>query len=140
MKKAIAFAALVVVGAGCPGELKDPSEFLVSCPAGYNVDTQLFGPTGTCSGVNCHNPMQAVADNLDLVSPGVANRIIGVTSTVCSGKVLIVNADAGYMFEKLTQNPPQCGIQMPFGKTPLDANTIQCLRNWVGAQMADGGP
>jgi hypothetical protein len=124
---------------GCPGELDDPQRFqgagLVACDVRIN---ELF--TKTCSTAGCHSGDQP-AQGLDLVSPGVEERLIGVTPTGagCSG-VLVdpKNPIQSLLYSKLTELPP-CGVPMPFGGGRLSARDLECMRTWIAGLAVDGG-
>jgi hypothetical protein len=132
-----------LIGVGCPGRLKDPEEFLQSCDANYDVPRDLFKPTCGQSTI-CHSPAPdggVFGGGLDLVSPGVGGRLIGKpsTSALCSGRTLVTSADAGLLFDKLLEPIPPCGTQMPQIPPLLTNDQIFCIRQWVAAQIADGG-
>ena len=94
-----------------------------------DVETTIFIPT--CGGVGCHESPGA-AGNLDLVAPGVAARIKGVTST-CMAKPL-----TSYILAKLKPSPG-CGATMPLGSSdPLPADQVKCIEKYL-AKLADGG-
>jgi hypothetical protein len=74
------------------------------------------------------------AADLDLVSPCVADRLIGVAST-CNGKLLVDPArpSSSFLLEKLETTKPECGgASMPFGAL-LPASNIACVTRWVNA-------
>lgn len=94
------------------------------CP---DVERDLFIPS--CGGVGCHeNP--GAANNLDLVTAGVAARIKAANST-CMAK-----PTPAFILEKVKATPG-CGSRMPPG-TPLDAFQISCLEAYL-SKLADGG-
>ena len=77
---------------------------------------------------------------LDLQSPEVASRLIGVHgrwgARGCSSTPS--NPAMSVMYTKLTASPP-FGARMPFGQTPLDDATIACVLQWITVQVTDGG-
>lgn len=98
------------------------------CP---DVEQQLFKPS--CGGVGCHEDPGA-ANNLDLVSPGVAARIRATTST-CQAKPM-----ATFILEKV-KPMPGCGLVMPLGALDtelLNAFELSCLQDYL-AKVVDGG-
>lgn len=131
---AAAIASLLAVAlSGCPGHLDDPARFRadagpVGCP---DVPTEIF--QARCGSAGCHGPTQPAA-GLDLASPDVAARVVGVGATGCPGYVLAVpeNPPASLLVQKLGPEPP-CGSRMPLGGT-LDDATIACVRDWIGEQ------
>lgn len=121
---------LWVLFAGCAGKLEDPQRF-VQTPC-----TECEDPAGcvaaTCGLAGCH-----VAGNLlgtvDLVSPGVASRLLNQTTTMCvDGGVLVdpVDRSQSLLLDKL--NPtPKCGEPMPFLRPPLSAADRACVATFV---------
>lgn len=145
MRLLIVVAALA---AGCAGELNDPERFTGeavdassggvadadpgapdadSVPACGDVQPDIIVPR--CSGGACHDAA-APAAGLDLGSPDVGARLIGVASA-CNGLLLIDPNDrpASYLLEKLAPSPT-CGGQMPPG-APLSAADLACVIEWV---------
>src|SRR4051812_19716496 len=92
-----------LLGAGGAGRLEQPELFLNSGCA--QTTHQLF--THTCATAGCHAP-SFQAGGLDLGSPGVASRLIGVPSGTCPGQTLVRTADQGFLFEKV-EGSPSCG-------------------------------
>ena len=87
----------------------------------------------SCSGSLCHGP--GAATSPDLVSEGVASRVLDAPSQLCSGRVLVGSAPDGdtYLLEKVTTDTPQCGDRMPGvldGRVLTDAETA-CLQAWI---------
>ena len=120
----VVVVALVVVVAGCPGSLQDPARFTAACA---DVPTQTF--VSRCATAACHSAATR-AGALDLESPGVAARLVGVSATGGDGLLIDPdNTDASIIVRKLTPSPP-FGAQDPPG-APLDAATIDCIRDWV---------
>lgn len=122
-------AALLVLS-GCPGSLSNPELFdeEASCVGGTDNIPQLLretcGGDTTCHGVN--NPQLG----LDLVSPDVASRLVGVTST-CMQRVLIEPGapESSYVLTKVLEQPP-CGLRMPLDGN-LEPRDQACLQQWV---------
>jgi hypothetical protein len=96
----------------------------------------------------CHiaNP-GIVVYGLDLVSPNVASRLVGVKSgepamaNVPPGTLLIdqANPKQSAIYTKVTANPPY-GLQMPFIPPYLDDATQACLLKWVMDTAAAAPP
>ncbi len=145
--------------AGCPGELKDKQKFVdyaathegsgaaaneagaapaVEPTAGTgNVDpcgdvvTRVFAPS--CGGTGCHSA-SASQQELDLVSPGVAARVVGVAGKACLQTLADPQDPEGsLLYQKLLPGPP-CGAQMPLARPPLDSADVACVRSWIAAQ------
>lgn len=88
----------------------------------------------TCTGTICHHAGPTPAGGLDLESPCIADRLVGVVST-CKGRQLIDPSDIGrsFVLDKLEHDPPDCnGETMPFdGHLAPDA--LACMELWVQA-------
>ena len=152
--------ALSVLAAltGCPGQLENKAEFDAYAEAhgdagatdGANVAGTSSGTAGTtstgacgdvverifvpsCGGTGCHSAM-APQQDLDLVSPGVAARVVGVPAKVCL-QVLAdpQNPEQSLMYQKLATKPP-CGAQMPLARPPLSSADVACVLSWIAAQ------
>ena len=80
----------------------------------------------------------AKSQNLDLQSPGVAARLVGVAAS--GGGLLIDPTDPSQsvVYTKLTATPP-FGSRMPLGMVPLDDAMLACVLSWVSQQMGSAG-
>jgi hypothetical protein len=139
-------AAAIAACAGCPGTLDDPARFLVdvsdagiggdaatACP---DVPNALFVPT--CAAAPCHSEANK-AQSLDLQSPDVANRLVGVPATEGDGLLIDpTHPSQSVVYTKLTSTPP-FGARMPLGITPLDDATLACVLSWVSRQTGSAG-
>lgn len=95
--------------------------------ATIDVEGELF-PT-SCGAGGCH-AAQYPAANLDLVSPGIAERLVDVASA-CDDLLLIDSTGApSYFFEKVTSRSPACGAPMPWGKT-LSTEEVEAIADWI---------
>jgi hypothetical protein len=121
--------------AACPGELENPERFLTGVGGGGPCPDipQLF--RDTCTSVGCHNASE-MAEDLDLESPGVEDRVAGVPGTsTCNGIILADpdNPPSSLLVRKLQPAPP-CGSQMPL-LVPKDqlytAHQIACVEAWI---------
>ena len=135
----LAGMGLALLGAtGCPGTLADKERFLVDAgpapdgadPCG-DVPTRLFVPR--CGGSGCHGAT-APQQGLDLVSPDVAARVVGVPAISCTA-TLATPADpaSSFLYTKLAVKPP-CGAQMPLAQAPLSSDDVACILDWIAAQ------
>lgn len=135
---AISLSALALFG--CIGTLDNPEEFL----SGDNckVEERFFGGNDAgdskCGTSVCHKTAVATQGNLDLASPGVANRLRTQMSTcrdaADAGKPLI-----SFMLEKVKPNP-SCGTAMPYGmSTGLSTADYACLEKYIKSLTSDGG-
>jgi hypothetical protein len=96
-----------------------------------DVIARVFVPS--CGGNGCHGAIGA-QQGLDLVSPGVAARVVGVAAKECSATLADPkNPDNSLIYTKLSPNPP-CGAQMPLARAPVSADDIACVRAWIAAQ------
>lgn len=134
--RARSLVAIAFITAGCPGSLADPTRFTAACD---DVATVTF--PARCATAACHSAA-AAAGSLDLESPGVSRRLVGQPAV--GGPGLLIdpsNPDGSVLVRKLTPAPP-FGKQDPPG-APLDAATIDCIRDWVRRVAAtctpDGG-
>lgn len=154
-------AALLVLVAeagvlgGCPGELSNKAEFEAyaathgdaGAPANAAGTSAVAGSAGTsacgdvvarifapsCSGTGCHSAT-APQQDLDLISPGVAARVVGVQAKQCL-QVLAdpQNPEQSLLYQKLLTKPA-CGAQMPLARPALSNADIACVREWIAAQ------
>jgi len=132
----IAIVGLVVSCVGCPGSLEDPARFgdaAGSCP---DVPQDVF--VKVCSTPGCHSAVDKML-GLDLQSPGVSSRLIGVQATGGTGLLIDPSDPAmSILYTKLTATPP-FGVRMPFNESPLDDATIACVLSWITQQVGDAG-
>jgi hypothetical protein len=142
---AVGLAALVWIPliAGCPGSLRDPGRFADAGTTGGGADAGSNCPEAPkeilamkCGGVGCHGAT-APAQGLDLVSDGVAARVVGVKATECMGTLADPASPAtSVLYTKLTAAPP-CGGRMPVGGM-LPDDEIACVKEWIAAQTPSG--
>jgi hypothetical protein len=133
----IAVVTLVAACVGCPGSLEDPSRFSDAAGSCPDVPTALFATTCSTT-AGCHSATDKQL-GLDLQTPGVASRLIGVHPV--GGPGLLVdpsNPAMSVVYTKLTAMPP-FGVRMPFGEAPLDDATVACVLQWITLQVTDGG-
>jgi hypothetical protein len=124
---------------GCPGTLADQERFLVDgavpTDTGGNacgdVPTRIFA--AQCGGSGCHGA-NAPQQGLDLESPDVATRVVGVPAVSCAA-TLANPADpaSSFLYTKLATKPP-CGSQMPLARLPLSSADAACVLSWIAAQ------
>ncbi|HKO50202.1 MAG TPA: hypothetical protein VJV79_20870 [Polyangiaceae bacterium] len=138
---------------GCPGTLDDKQRFLAAAGAGgvsvaddAGADADAgpdLGPCGdvvarifvpSCSGTGCHDATGPQQD-LDLVSPGVAARVVGVSGIGCPSILADpANPEASLLYQKLLPTPP-CGSPMPLARPILSDEDIACVLTWIAAQQ-----
>ena len=96
-----------------------------------DVVANIFVPK--CGSAICHGG-SAPQQGLDLVSAGVAARVVGVTAKGCA--VTLADPDdpeASLLYTKLAPNPP-CGSQMPLAALPLGDAEAACVLEWIAGQ------
>ena len=126
---------------GCPGEIDDPTPFLTGVGGGSacaDIETDVF--PNSCGQTNCHNADDEAAD-LDLVSAGVASRVVGVAaSSDCGGALLAnpSNPEASVLYTKLTD--AYCGPSpMPILGDKFTDEELGCVAEWIAAQPSGSG-
>jgi hypothetical protein len=87
----------------------------------------------------CHSAADKV-QGMDLESPDLASRLVGVSATEGSGLLIDPsNPTASVLYTKLTLVPP-FGSRMPLGEKPLDDSTTACVLAWISENAGDAGP
>lgn len=94
----------------------------------------------TQAGGGCHEGGEG-SISPDLISPGVAERLMATTSSTCGDRPLIgTGADTSYLIDKVEVDAsPECGFPMPFlSVSSLNDVDRQCIIEWVNA-ISEGG-
>ena len=108
-------------------------------PPCFDVESELFGAETTddtpgCAGAGCHDPGQG---QLDLVSPGVSQRLLGVAvGGSCASSALVANSsdpEGSLLYEKVAGSTPPCGNPMPLVGPKLSGEQLACLAEYLGA-------
>jgi hypothetical protein len=125
-------AVLALLLSGCPGSLENPDRFTqgqLACPVEIDVEVDIFQMK--CSDAGCHGATQP-ASGLDLVTPGVAERMLGKMAVGCPGRLLIdaERQSDSVLLDRLSAMP-ECGLRMPLGRTPLSDDELDCVEEWV---------
>jgi hypothetical protein len=134
-----ALVVLPLACVACPGTLDDPGRFadgagLSGCP---DLPTRVFATT--CAKSGCHSAADK-AQGMDLESPDVVSRLVGVSSTEGSGLLIDPSMPMGsLLYRKLTPVPP-FGSRMPLGAKPLDDSTMACVLAWISENAGDAAP
>jgi hypothetical protein len=123
------------------------------------VETGDFGPGGSCdikelmalpengcTNAGCHG--ERFQGNLDLLSAGVDQRLLGVASKseACGGELLIdpENVDNSLLLRLIDParfKSSPCGVMMPFGsQSGVSAETLSCFESWVKTIAAGAAP
>lgn len=121
----------VFVG-GCAGNLDDPDLYRSGPdPEVQDAETILAESCGT---TGCHDDSSQAQAGLDLVSPGVEGRVVGVSALGigCTDRALVVagNPENSYLLEKVLNIPGICGLQMPIVGM-LEPEEVEVLRQWI---------
>ena len=121
----------------CAAPLDDPARFLDggAIPAtSCDVDVESEILATRCAGSVCHSAGEQRAAGLDLVTPGLPERVKNVASASaeCGGSMLVVPGDPGgsLLYQKIGEAPP-CGSRMPLAQEPLSADDTECVRSWI---------
>jgi hypothetical protein len=148
---------LLIASFGCPGTLSDPARFVASTDndAGSAIDADLPDAgepsndgsscqdvpqdifLADCTSASCHNS-QYKAQGLDLQSPNLAARLLGVPATEGPGLLIDPTMPSGsVLYTKVTATPP-FGARMPIGVAPLESNEIDCILAWITQEATSG--
>ena len=145
----LALGLLILACAGCPGSLNNWSSPVVDTAPTPSATDDAGTPTSpscpdvgtvtlpqSCALGGCHDA-KTKAQGLDLASPGLASRLVGVMGTEGQGLLIDpVTPNDSVMYTKLLASPP-FGARMPTA-TALDAATIQCVLTWITTEAASG--
>ncbi len=142
----LAFAVGALPIAGCPGSLANPDAFGDGGGIPTKSAEEVFAES--CGTTGCHDDSSQAQAGLDLISPGVADRVVDVNAIGlgCTEDILVVAGDpnTSYLLEKVLNTPGICGLQMPIIGT-LSADDVEVLRQWIvdlgssDAAALDGG-
>jgi hypothetical protein len=126
------FTAVSASTLGCGGD--DDGDAEVGDDGSLACDVpQLFETR--CAGDSCHGGGDSSAAGLDLLSPGVEERISGATGQSCGGIVADpANPENSILYEKLGE-APECGARMPLATEPLSEDEITCVRDWISGLL-----
>jgi hypothetical protein len=143
--------SLVLLGLGlmmafgaCAGSLDNKDEFLdagfaTAASSGTGVDpcgnVEATILAAKCGGSGCHGA-KAPQNDLDLESPGVAARVVGVPAQLCQG-ILADPSSPGtsVLYTKLLSDTT-CGAQMPLARPELSLMDQECLKTWIAKQSS----
>lgn len=144
----VAMGCAVVLATACAGTLDNRDQFLTGDAADSGVAAPPPAPPSACGDVpqsvfakscasaGCHAATHPQS-GLDLASPNVAARLVGVPAV--TGGVLVdpAHPEQSTMYRRLLANAP--GPRMPVG-TPLDDATTACVLAWAQTLVGTGGP
>jgi hypothetical protein len=103
-----------------------------ACPPGKDALGIMAAKCG-----NCHGAVTPTK-GLDVVSPNLAARLVGVKSACGARPFLETTGTAGYFLDKLDGPVAGCGGQMPFGTPPLTPEERGCIDEWARLAIARG--
>ena len=135
---------LVAVLGGCPGSLDNKADFLDAGLTSSSASGSTGGvdPCGDvpvdilaakCGGAGCHGA-KAPQNGLDLESPEVASRVVGVAAKLCPGILAKPSDPANSVIYTKLLDTNKCGVPMPFNRTALTPKEIACVKTWIGNQ------
>ncbi len=126
---------------GCPGtlSLEEKQHLAYDCP---DVPSVILARR--CANAGCHDATAAAA-NLDLASPKVAQRLVGVQASGGAGALIdLRDPESSVLLTKLGDRPT-FGARMPSGRPAIDPASYACVHAWVYAFVpvettTDSGP
>jgi hypothetical protein len=140
--KALTPLLILLALGGCPGKIHTADYLGSSDDAGSTIDAAQVATcpdvpgtilaADTCSASGCH-ALPMPAGNLDLKSPNVALRLVGVKDQ--TGVFLLdpANPEQSLLYRRVTGAAMP---RMPSGLPPLDDATTACLLSWIKAASA----
>lgn len=129
---ALPFIVAASTLAACAAPLDHPERFADCAPG--RVEQIFAARCGDCHGADEPDAF------LDLVSPGVANRVIGISSNteLCEGRSLVETTERPHLLLDKIDGQPSCGAPMPLGQPALSASEVECVRRWIDDTLATG--
>jgi len=118
-------ASALIAGTASSGCSEKPPDDLRNC------DVQAIFAS-SCNGAGCHGSTGSRA-NLDLVSPGVDQRLFHVTSTKeCGERKLVVpgHPEQSLLYNKISGATPLCGDPMPLFRS-LSKSEVACVAQYI---------
>ena len=96
-----------------------------------NVPRKIIA--NNCIGGYCHDNVGPPAAGLDLMSPCVADRLLGVHSS-CMDYLLVdpTSVENSFIHDKVSAQYPKCGKSMPDGGH-LPPEEVRCMTAWISA-------
>lgn len=129
-----------VASVACSGTEPTPPSETGCTPDLASIEQQIF--QRSCAQQGCHSAAEPAA-GLDLASPGVEARLLGVPSATCDGQIRVVpgHPEQSFLFDKVSRSSPACGTPMPPAGMPADEQA--CIEQWIASlpeSAADAGP
>lgn len=137
MRKLLFTMCLAALTAACGSEDDDEAETVQ--PTLASIQKNVFDKS--CSSSSCHG--EAKQGGLDLRSGASYAELVNVDPDKAAAKdaglklVTPGDPDKSFIVVKLGTVPSGMGARMPQGGRPLDASTIQAIKDWIanGAQQ-----
>lgn len=127
----------IFVFVGCPSDPQSPAD---ETGTDDGPDVQCDIPAlmiERCNGEICHGSSGTPAADLDLVSPGVEERISGAQGVNCSGLIAdSADPEGSLLYSKVAT--PTCGAPMPLGGAALTADELTCMRQFISGLLPPG--
>jgi len=122
-----------VIVAGCPGRLDDIDRYKPKPPGAFVCPDTLETFVARCGQDVCHGSTNPAA-SLDLVSPGVAERVVGGAAKGCGGALVdFDDPEASLFYTKLAEPTPSCGLRMPLGGAAFTEDELGCVKTWIAS-------
>ena len=138
----LAGLGLIVAIGACAGSLDNKDEFLdagftTANSSGSGVDAcgdvEKTILAAKCGGAGCHGPT-GPQSGLDLESPGVAARVVGVAAKGCQGILADPAApETSLLYTKLLAEN-DCEARMPLARPVLNPMDTECVKTWIAKQ------
>jgi len=129
-------ASVASAGSANSGSAGSGSMTAGGCPSDASTLFNRPAEQGGCASTGCHVPGGTPPD---LVSPGVASRLLDKMSS-CQGLSYIGSTvDSSFIAKKISSSPPCGGARMPFlqPQSLSDADRT-CILNWI-TSVGGGG-
>jgi hypothetical protein len=94
-----------------------------------------------CAFDSCHGNNNA-AWGLYLVADDLEAQLVRRPVAMCTGRERVVpgRPEESFLFRKLADDTPPCGVRMPFGLPRLPPAVLSCVRDWITSlPEADAG-
>jgi hypothetical protein len=143
----VAAVVLATLLAGCPEGTPDHDALSGPNAASLDASSPTLHPTSgcadvaatlfrpTCAVAGCHSAASP-ASRLDLESPGLPGRLLGITSLEGAGLLVDPSAPEKSALYTKIGDPPPAGARMPLGGAPVSPEVRACVLAWLGTPPA----
>jgi hypothetical protein len=88
----------------------------------------------SCAWDYCHGdnaPVYLLRLNADVQT--VSTELVGAPAKSCAGWTRVVpgDVDHSFLWNKITEAKPACGVRMPHTTEPLPQTALDCFRGWI---------